>query len=163
MKLTSNYLFSATERQLLTLSLAEIIDGLLADYKSFSQGNAPGIRIPKDKLEPRMGHSCILYAEGLRLAHTHLELAKKLITTSLFYFSDQATYWFAMEKKIKEEMKKKNEQRDIDILDIITASYHPATRAVAWLKANGEADLLRDMLKTIKDFEDFKAKMREAE
>lgn len=77
--------------------------------------------------------------------------------------SNQATYWFAVEKKMKEEMKEKGEQIDIDIQDIITASYQPATRAVAWLKTNGEVELLRDMLKTIKDFEDMKARMREAE
>lgn len=90
---TSNFIFCAPERELITLSNSEILSGLLADYKSFSRGIAAGIWIPEELQGPRMGHACILYAEGLRLARTHLELAKKLILASLFYHQDRATEW----------------------------------------------------------------------
>lgn len=93
---TSNFIFCASERELITLSNAEILSGILADYKSFSRGIAAGIRIPEELQGPRMGHACILYAEGIRLAHTHLELAKKLILASLFYHQDRATEWLTI-------------------------------------------------------------------
>lgn len=128
---TTNFIFGATERELVTLSMAEIIDGLMADYKSFSSGIQAGIRIPDKKVEPRMAHSSILYAEGLRLAKTHLELAKKLILASLF--------------------------------DAITAKDRINIRSIEWLKANDEAELLKKVLKAIKDFEDYKAEERRKE
>lgn len=90
---TPEFIFSASERELLTLTLAEIIDGIICDYKSFSKGIEEGIKIPEKKQEPRLMHSCILYAEGLRLAHTHPELAKKLIFASLFNASNRALDW----------------------------------------------------------------------
>lgn len=157
MNMTSNFLFGATERELVTFSMAEIIDGLMADYKSFSSGIQEGIRIPDKKIEPRMAHSGILYAEGIRLAHTHLELAKKLILASLFDFTDQASYWLAV-KEMKEEQK-----QDFDIFDAITAKHHTNTRGIEWLKANDEVELLEKLLNAIKDFEDIKAKEREEE
>ena len=89
----SNFIFGASERELLTFSMAEIIDGLIADYKSFSHGNDEGILIPKALQEPRLAHSCILYSEGLRLAHTHLRLAKKLILASLLNGDIRASQW----------------------------------------------------------------------
>lgn len=137
---TSNFIFGASERELLTLSISEIIDGLLADYQSFSTGNLPGVNIPDRMVEPRMAHSCILYAEGLRLARTHLELAKKLILASLFDITEQAEEWLANADK-----------------------HHTNARAIDWLKANNEADLLTKVLKAIQDFEDYKAEERKKE
>lgn len=109
MNTTSNFIFGATEHELITLSLAEIIDGLMTDYKSFSRGNEPGVEVPKEKQEIRMAHSCILYAEGLRLAYTHLELAKKLILASLFANNERAAQWLTLNgevKQVKELMKR---------------------------------------------------------
>lgn len=160
---TSNFLFGATERELVTLSMAEIIDGLMADYKSFSPGIQAGIRIPDKKVEPRMAHSSILYAEGLRLAKTHLELAKKLILASIFDYSDQICYWFAVKEKKDKENEEKGIKEKFDILEAITSLHHTNTRGFEWLKANEEVGRLEDLLKAIKDFEDYKAKKREEE
>lgn len=109
MSTTPNFIFSASEHELITLSLAEIIDGLMTDYKSFSRGNKAGVEVPKSKQEIRMAHSCILYAEGLRLAYTHLELAKKLILASLFANNERAAEWLTLNgevKQVKELMKR---------------------------------------------------------
>ena len=103
---TPNFVYSASERELLTLSIAEILDALIADYKSFSHGNDAGIQIPKSLQEPRLAHSCILYAEGLRLAQTHLRLAKKLILASMFNEDVRASQWLKSngEAKVLETM-----------------------------------------------------------
>lgn len=154
--ITSNFIFGASERELITISFAEIIAGLVADYKSFSKGNEAGISIPQNKCESRMGHSCILYAEGVRLAHTHLELAKKLILASLFDYSDQIYYWLALKERAK-----KNE--NFNVLEAITSVHNTDTRGFEWLKANNEVELLETLLTAIKDFEDSKAKKREEE
>lgn len=102
MNTTSNFIFGATEHELITLSLGEIIDGLLTDYMSFSRGNNAGIEVPKEKQEIRMAHSCILFSEGLRLAYTHLELAKKLILASLFANNERAAEWLTLNGEVKQ-------------------------------------------------------------
>jgi len=168
MNYSSEFIFSAPERELLTLSIAEIIDGLMADYKNFSHKNDAGIRIPEKKQEPRMSHSCILYAEGLRLAHTHLNLAKKLILASLFDFVQQANYWFMIERKSKEEEEKakaegKLIEKTFDLIEALSELNHYSTRAIAWLDANDGTDELRILLREIKAFEDFKTAMRKKE
>lgn len=157
LNLTSNFIFGATERELATLSFAEIISGLMNDYKSFSAGTQAGIRIPDSKQERRISHSCILFAEGLRMAQSNLDIAKKLILASLFDFNNYVNYWLA----VKEKEEKKNP--DFDILEAISADSHISTRAFAWLKANKEAELLEKVLKAVKDFEDYKAEERRKE
>ena len=92
-KTIPNFLFGATERELFNLSNEEIVGCLFDDYESFSHRNEEGIEIPERLLEPRETHAGILFAEGLRLAHTHLELAKKLILASLFEYSQRAAEW----------------------------------------------------------------------
>lgn len=152
-----NLLSGANERELLTLSVAEITDALMADYKNFSSGIQEGISIPGKLQEPRMAHSSILYAEGLRLAQTHLDEAKKLIIASLFNFNEQAKDWLAV-KEIGEAV-----NPHFDIFDAILTVYHTDTRAIRWLRENGEQQLLDNILKSIKDFEDYKAEERRKE
>lgn len=147
-------IFGASERELLTLSLAEIIDGLMQEYKSFSRGIEAGINIPDSKAEPRMSHSCILYAEGLRLAHTHLELAKKLIFASLLNFNSTARE--QLERKAKEE--KYSEK--VNPLDALVNPAGHNIQAFAWIKANGEAEQLEKLLREIDKFEDSKENER---
>lgn len=157
MNTTTNFLFSASERELVNLSLKEIIDGIMADYKSLSYGNQEGIRIPEKKVEARMSHSSILYAEGLRLVQSHIELAKKLILASVFDYSDQIYYWLALKDMEKQE------NRDLDILEAIASMHHTSTRGFEWLMAHDEVEQLEKLLKSIKEFEDYKAKEREEE
>lgn len=158
---TINSIFGATERELLTLSLSEIIDGLMNDYKSFSRGTDAGIKIPDNKVEPRMSHSCVLYAEGLRLAQTHLDMAKKLILASIFDFNDQALFWLNVERKAKEKAEKEGKEDDFNLLDAIAKMNNCRTRALAWLQEYGEAQQLETLLKEISEFEAFKAAERE--
>ena len=99
---TPIFLFSASERELFTLSNEEIVEGLFADYKSFSHRHEEGIEIPERLLEPRATHAGILFSEGLRLAHTHLELAKKLVLASLFEYSQRAAEWLRNNGMTKE-------------------------------------------------------------
>ena len=157
MNMTSDFIFGASERELLTLSMAELIDGLMADYKGFSRGTDAGISIPANKLETRMAHACMLYAEGLRLAHTHLELARKLLLASLYDFTSQANNWFKAEETAKEN------GEDFDLLREIARFPHYSTRSFAWLKENGGVDDLEALLRQIKAFEDSKAKERKRE
>ena len=153
--MTSNFIFGASERELLTLSMAELIAGLVADYKSFSQSINKGIDIPKSKRDLRMGHACILFAEGVRLAWSHPELGKKLIFASLFDLSDRVPEWFQLR-----ELLEKREQKPVDILDLIASSGMYNTRPFAWFMANGETDDLSAFLNEIKAFEDWKAAER---
>lgn len=93
---TPNFIFSALERELLTLSIEEIIEALVADYKSFSHGNDEGIAVPEDLLEKRLSHSCILCGEGCRLALRLPELGKKLVMACLFYSNERAEEWLTI-------------------------------------------------------------------
>lgn len=163
--ITSNSIFSASERELVTLSMSEIIDGLLLDYKSFSHGVQAGISVPDNLQEPRVSHSCILYAEGLRLARTHQEQARKLILASLFESNAKATDWFAEEDTTDDVeatlMKAEAGQRltsEDDLLLFCTFGFH--ARAVKWLAANGGMNLLTTVFKEIKDFEAYKTAAR---
>ena len=108
-KTIPNFIFGATERELFNLSNEEIVGCLFDDYESFSHRNEEGIEIPEKLLEPRETHAGILFAEGLRLAHTHLELAKKLVLASLFEYSQRAAEWLrnnGMAKELEEFIKK---------------------------------------------------------
>lgn len=152
---TPDSIFSATERELLTLSFDEILSGLINDYKSFSRGADAGISIPNGKQELRAAHSCILYAEGLRLTQAHLELAKKLILASLFDFSSQAKSWIDAERMAEKE------KENFDVLKAIASFPSYNTRPFAWLKEHGGEEYLKSLLKDIADFEDAKAAERE--
>lgn len=115
-----------------------------------------------------MSHSCILYAEGLRLAHTHLNLAKKLILASLFDFEPQAYYWFNVERrtKEKEEMEKmagKSPKKRFDLIETLSELNHYSTRAITWLNENDGADEVKSLLREIKAFEEFKSAERKKE
>ena len=153
----SEFIFSAAERELLTLSTDEIIQGLMADYKKFSPKTDAGIRIPDGKREPRQAHSCILYAEALRLAHAHLEMAEKLMLASLFEFNSQAAGWIKAWRREEERSEK-----PVDILKMISDVPHYSTRAVAWLNDNGGAEYLKQLLHEIEAFEACKAAERKA-
>lgn len=165
---TPNYLFSASERELLTLSFAEIISGLVADYKGLCRGNEVGVHVPDKMQEPRMMHSCILFAEGLRLAPTHLDLAKKLIMTSLFESNARAASWFA-EKNDPAELwailqKIEGEQALVfeeELLLFRLFGFH--ARAVIWLVAHGSMHQLKEIFKAIEDHEAFKTEERNKE
>lgn len=163
---TSICLFSAPERELVTLSMSEIIDGLVNDYKSLSHGVQAGVQIPEKLQESLISHSCILYAEGLRLAHTHLELAMKLIMASLFESNARAANWFAEEKKtddsIKVILKKVEAQQKPGYEDDqrLYSIFGFHARAVKWLAANGGIEYLKKVFKEIEDFETFKAAER---
>lgn len=87
---TPKSIFGATEHELLTLSLAEIINGLKKEIKSHKKGTGESI-----------AHSSILYAEGLRLAYTHLELAKKFIMASLFDTNTRSVEWLIANDELK--------------------------------------------------------------
>lgn len=87
---TPKSIFGATEHELLTLSLSEIIDGLKKEIKAHKKGTGKSV-----------AHSSILYAEGLRLAYTHLELAKKLITASLFDTNTRSVEWLIANDELK--------------------------------------------------------------
>lgn len=98
-KPTLESIFSATEHELLTLSLSEIVNGLKKENTSNKRGKDASIT-----------HSCMLYAEGLRLANTHPELAKKLILASLFDINVRAAKWLMSNGETKMvEMLLKNE------------------------------------------------------
>lgn len=149
---TPNFLSGASERELLTLSMSEIIDALLADYKSFSHGNDAGIHVPDKKQEPRQTHSCILYAEGLRLARTHLRLAKKLILASLFESNEPAAQWLAVNGNVNVDASA--------FADIFGCN----ARIAEWLAANGEIESLKTILYSIAEAEARKeAARKEAE
>lgn len=171
MNSTSNFLFGASEHELLTLSLSEIIDGLMNDYKSFSQGDGAGIRIPDNKQESRMAHSSILFAEGARLALTYPELGKKLVLASLFDNHERAAFWTLFKLESKSENKDKNlvdvvgkiangeELSDRELL--VFANYFGFNRRAAeWLLACGEVKMLERLIKDIEGFEAFKAAER---
>lgn len=165
---TPNYIFCASERELLTLSLAEIIEGLQADYKSFSGKTDAGIRIPESKQEPRMSHSCILYAEGIRLAHTHLDLGKRLVLSSLFDNIERVAQWYAAmgeKPKLKPLLKKISEFDQLELNEkiILANIFGHNTRAVLWLATHGEVKQVEAFLKNIEDYEKHKAELRENE
>ena len=165
---TSNFIFGASERELSTLSLREIIDGLMADYRSFSSGTSAGIHIPSGKQEPRMSHSCILFAEGLRQASVHLELAKKLILASLFDCNasvgncinalkgsdklEEILRKFAMDAELKPEE-----------LLLLANTFGFNVRAAKWLAANNEMRQMEALFKLIAEFEAYKAEERRKE
>lgn len=165
---TSNFIFGATERELSTLSLREIIDGLMADYKSFSSGTSAGIHIPSGKQEPRMSHSCILFAEGLRQASVHLELAKKLILASLFDSNAGLGNWIAanedsdMLEKIFRKIVKSEELTLREKL-ILANTFGFNVRAAKWLADNDEVKHLESLFKLIAEFEAYKAEERRKE
>lgn len=184
MNSTSNFLFGASEHELLTLSLSEIIDGLMNDYKSFSQGDGAGIRIPDSKQEPRMAHSSILFAEGVRLALTYPELGKKLVLASLFNNHERAAYW-TVERLSRESEKDEVKCRRMSSVGdeapniltilrmladheglsteeiILLANYFGFNiRVVRWLDSYGELLLLEPLIKKIEEFEAFKAAER---
>ena len=162
---TPNYLFSAPERELLTLSSAEIIDGLKADYESFCRGNDAGVRVPDKMQEPRMAHSCILFAEGLRLAKTHLEQAKKLILASLFDCNIKIAGWFADENGsdgIWAVLKKVEDNKELAFEDelLLFRVFGFNARSVIWLAAHGNRPQLEEVFKAIEDYEAFKREER---
>lgn len=164
----SNFLFGASEHELLTLSLSEIIDGLMNDYKSFSQGDGAGIRIPDSKQEPRMAHSSILFAEGARLALTYPELGKKLILASLLDNHERAAFWTLLKLKSKSEdiinvirkIAGGEELSDKELL-VFVNYFGFNKRAAEWLMSCGEVKMLERLIKDIEEFEAFKAAERE--
>lgn len=87
---TPKSIFGATEHELLTLSLAEIVNGLKKEINAQTKGTDKSI-----------AHSSVLYAEGLRLADTHLELAKKLILASLFDNNTRSVEWLIANDELK--------------------------------------------------------------
>lgn len=162
---TSDFIFSATERELLTLSLDDIVRGLMADYKSFSRNQDAGINIPKERREPRMSHSCILYAEGLRLAHTHLELAKKLVLASLFDCNEGTGRWVAANGdfgKMEAILKKMVKAEDLEFEDklLLASVFGFNARIAKWLAVNGEIKQIEELCKLIAEFEARKAAER---
>lgn len=167
MNSTSNFLFGASEHELLTLSLSEIIDGLMNDYKSFSQGDGAGIRIPDSKQEPRMAHSSILFAEGVRLALTYPELGKKLVLASLFDNHERAAFWTFFQQESKSEniinvirkIAKGEELSDKEFL-VFVNYFGFNKRAAEWLLSFGEVNVLERLIKDIEEFEAFKAAER---
>lgn len=166
--ITPNFIFCATERELLTLSLADIVNGLTADYKGFSRGNEASIRIPENQQEPRMSHSCILYAEGLRLAHTHPELAKKLVLASLFDSTARAAQWFAVkpdESAVFTVIRKIAENKELNDEEVMLLPnfFKFNVRTALWLINNGATDLLVEVLENIASHEAFKAAERRKE
>lgn len=163
----SNFLFGASEHELLTLSLSEIIDGLMNDYKSFSQGDGAGIRIPDSKQEPRMAHSSILFAEGARLALTYPELGKKLVLASLLDNHERAAFWTLLKLKSKSEdiinvIRKiaNGEELSGKELLVFVNYFGFNKRAAEWLMSCGEVKMLERLIKDIEEFEAFKAAER---
>lgn len=163
----SNFLFGASEHELLTLSLSEIIDGLMNDYKSFSQGDGAGIRIPDSKQEPRMAHSSILFAEGARLALTYPELGKKLVLASLLDNHERAAFWtlFQLESKseniinVIRKIANGEELSDKELL-VFVNYFGFNKRAAEWLMSCGEVKMLERLIKDIEEFEANKAAER---
>lgn len=163
----SNFLFGASEHELLTLSLSEIIDGLMNDYKSFCQGDGAGIRIPDSKQEPRMAHSSILFAEGARLALTYPELGKKLVLASLLDNHERAAFWTLLKLKSKSEdiinviRKIANGEELSDKELLVFVNYFGFNkRAAEWLMSCGEVKMLERLIKDIEEFEANKAAER---
>lgn len=172
MNSTSNFLFGASEHELLTLSLSEIIDGLMNDYKSFCQGDGAGIRVPDSMQEPRMAHSSILFAEGARLALAYPELGKKLVLASLFDNHERAAFWTLLKLKSKSEDKEKyiinvirkiakGEELSGKELLVFVNYFGFSQRAAEWLLSCGEVNVLERLIKDIEEFETFKAAERE--
>lgn len=163
----SNFLFGASEHELLTLSLPEIIDGLMNDYKSFSQGDGAGIRIPDSKQEPRMAHSSILFAEGARLALTYPELGKKLVLASLLDNHERAAFrtLFQLESKseniinVIRKIANGEELSDKELL-VFVNYFGFNKRAAEWLMSCGEVKMLERLIKDIEEFEANKAAER---
>lgn len=163
----SNFLFGASEHELLTLSLSDIIDGLMNDYKSFSQGDGAGIRIPDSKQEPRMAHSSILFAEGARLALTYPELGKKLVLASLLDNHERAAFWTLLKLKSKSEdiinvirkIAGGEELSDKELL-VFVNYFGFNKRAAEWLMSCGEVKMLERLIKDIEEFEANKAAER---
>lgn len=163
----SNFLFGASEHELLTLSLSEIIDGLMNDYKSFSQGDGAGIRIPDSKQEPRMAHSSILFAEGARLALTYPELGKKLVLASLLDNHERAAFrtLFQLESKseniinVIRKIANGEELSDKELL-VFVNYFGFNKRAAEWLMSCGEVKMLERLIKDIEEFEANKAAER---
>lgn len=161
MNITPEFISCASERELLTLSLDEIIDGLMADYRNLNFRHNPGIDVPDQLREPRQTHSCILYAEAQRLAPAHLDLAKKLVLASLFDFSHQVYAWLQIKKEADNVAKKLGKKERFNLLEALARNSHYSTRPIAWLMDNGEGKQVETYLNTIAKFETFKEAERE--